>query len=120
MNIQLQQLFGIWRHTNVNIIIDFNLKQVNYGKDVTQAMFTIYQREPENKIYYEWQGAVEILNHQNDIPEIIITDIIKTEQKPEYENLKIWSFTPSEMYLELGNGDRICFNKLGTILVNQI
>lgn len=115
MNIQLQQLFGTWRHTNENILIDFNMRQVNHGENVTQAMFTIYQREPENKIHYEWQGAVEILNPENDIPEIIISNIIKTAEKPEYENLKIWSLAPDEMYLELGNGDRILFNKLGHI-----
>jgi hypothetical protein len=115
MNIQLHQILGTWRHTNGNLLIDFNIRQVNYGEDVTQAMFTIYQREPENKIHYEWQGAVEILNHENDIPEIIINDIIKTEEKPEYEKLKIWSFTLGEMYLELGNGDRVIFTKLGTI-----
>ena len=115
MNVQLHQLLGTWRHLNNNTIIDFNLRSKNFGENTAKAMFTIFQREPENKTLYEWQGAVEILNHENDLPEIIINDIIKTEQQPEYENLKIWSFTPSEMYLELGNGDRICFNKLGTI-----
>nr|WP_315167469.1 hypothetical protein [uncultured Flavobacterium sp.] len=116
MKIQLHQILGTWRHTNGNLLIDFNIRQVNYGEDVTQAMFTIYQREPENKIHYEWHGAVKVLNHnENDLTEIIISDIIKTEEKPEYENLKIWSLAPDEMYLELGNGHRVFFNKLGTI-----
>ncbi|RVT75325.1 hypothetical protein EOD40_11205 [Flavobacterium sufflavum] len=115
MNIELHQILGTWRHTNGNILIDFNIRHVNHGENVARAMFTIYQREPESKIHYEWHGAVEIVNHENDISEIVISEIVKTEEKPEYENLKIWSIEPGEMYLELGNGDRILFRKLGNI-----
>lgn len=115
MNILLHQVLGTWRHTNGNILIDFSIRHVNHGENVTQAMFTIYQREPENKIHYEWHGAVGIVNHENDISEIVISEINKTEEKSEYENLKIWSVEPDEMVLELGNGDRILFGKLGNI-----
>jgi hypothetical protein len=115
MNIELHQILGTWRHLNGNILTDFNIRQVNHGKNCTKAMFTIYQREPENKIFYEWHGGVAIINHENDLPEIVISNIAKTEEKSEYENLRIWSFTPTEMYLQLGNGDRILFNKLGNI-----
>lgn len=116
MVVQLEQLLGTWRHTNGNIIIDFNIRNNNIGQDATKAMFTIYQREPQNQTHYEWHGEIEIINSQNDLPRIQINNIHKTEDKPEYENLSIWMFTPpNEMFLELGNGDRICFNKLGTI-----
>lgn len=116
MNIELHQILGTWRHTNGNILIDFNVRQVNFGENVTQAMFTIYEREPENKIHYEWHGHIEIINYENELPEISISEIVRTEEKPEYENLKIWLFNaPGEMYLELGNSNRILFNKLGNI-----
>ncbi len=116
MTIQLQQILGTWRHTNGNIIIDFNIRSKNCGDEVTKAMFTIFQREPENKILYEWHGEVEISNNDNDLPIIQINHIHRTEERPEYENLKIWMLhPPSEMFIELGNGDRILFNKLGTI-----
>lgn len=116
MNIELHQISGTWRHTNENLLIDFNIRQVNHGENLTQGMFTIYEREPENKIHYEWHGVIEIVNRENDIPEISISKIVRTEEKPEYENLKIWMFrSPGEMFLELGTGDRILFNKLGNI-----
>lgn len=116
MNVELHQILGTWRYANGNILIDFNIRQVNHGENGSRAMFTIYQREPENKIHYEWHGEVEILNSENNLPEIVISNIVKTEEKPEYENLKIWMFNvPGEMYIELGNGDRILFNKLGNV-----
>lgn len=37
MNIELQQLFGIWRHTHGDIIIDFNLRQVD--NDINSQQF---------------------------------------------------------------------------------
>lgn len=45
MVVQLEQVLGTWRHTNGNIIIDFNIRSKNFGEEVTKAMFTIYQRE---------------------------------------------------------------------------
>lgn len=116
MEVQLEQVLGTWRHTNGEIIIDFNIRSKNFGEQVTKAMFTIYQREPENKIHYEWHGEIEIVNSEGNLPKIQINEIHKSEDKPEYENLSIWMFTaPNEIFLELGNGDRIRFNKLGTI-----
>lgn len=116
MEVQLEQVLGTWRHTNGEILIDFNIRNKNFGETVTKAMFTIYQREPENKIHYEWHGEIEIVNSEGNLPKIQINEIHKTEEKPEYENLSIWLFTaPNEMYLQLGNGDRILFNKLGNI-----
>lgn len=116
MVVQLEQVLGTWRHTNGDIIIDFNIRNNNIGQDAIKAMFTIYQREPQNQINYEWHGEVEIVNSENDLPRIQINSINKTEDKPEYQNLTIWMFiSPNKMFLQLGNGDRICFNKLGTI-----
>lgn len=118
MNIQLQQILGTWRHTNGNIIIDFNIRSKNFGEEVTKAMFTIYNSEPENNILYEWHGELELINSEIEQPKVQINTISKTEDKPEYENLSIWMFTaPNEMYLQLGNGDRIRFNKLGAIFI---
>ena len=114
MNVQLKQVLGTWRHTNGNVIIDFNIRREN--NDSAKGMFTIYQREPEHTIHYEWHGNIEILNQDHELPTIIISKINKTEDKPEYENLKIWMFTnPGEMFLELGNGDKILFKMLGNI-----
>ena len=116
MNIQLQQILGTWRHVNGDIIIDFNIRGNNFGEEVTKAMFTIYKSVPDNNIIYEWHGEIEIINSENELPKIHINEIHKTVDKPEYENLSIWMFTaPNEMFIELGNGDRILFNKLGTI-----
>lgn len=116
MKVNLNQLLGTWRHINGDIIIDFNIRNKNLGEEVTKAMLTIYEREPQNIIHYEWHGEIEINNSDNEPPIIKINRIQKTEERPEYENLKIWMFTtPNEMFLELGNGDRVLFNKLGTI-----
>lgn len=116
MEVQLHQILGIWRHTNENVLIDFNIRRDNNDVNYAKAMFTIYEREPENKIHYEWHGVIEIENRDNELPRIGISKINKTESKPEYENLQIWMFmVPGEMVLELGNGDRILFQILGNI-----
>lgn len=116
MYIKLSQITGTWRHTNNNILIDFYIRSEDFGEDNTRAMFTIYQGSPESKIHYEWHGFIRIINSENELPKIEINEIHKTEEKPEYENLTIWMFTtPNEMFIELGNGDKILFNKLGTI-----
>lgn len=115
MEVYLEQILGTWRHINGNIIIDFNIRNKNFGEEFTKAMFTIYQREPQNQIIYEWHAEIEIVNSEGSLPKIQINEIHKTDEKPEYENLTIWMYaTPTEMFLQLGNGDRICFNKLGT------
>lgn len=116
MNVQLKQVLGTWRHTNGNVIIDFNIRRENNDVNSAKAMFTIYQREPEHKIHYEWHGIIQIENQDNELPTIVISNINHTENRSEYENLKIWMFTiPGEMYLELGNGDKILFQMLGNI-----
>lgn len=115
MNIQLQQIVGTWRHVNGDILIDFHIRSISFGEEFTRAMFTIYNSEPENNILFEWHGEIEIINSANELPKIQINEIHRTGDKPEYENLSIWMFTaPNEMYLQLGNGDRVLFKKLGT------
>lgn len=114
MNIQTEQLYGIWRHKHKGVITDFNIRKYDKDHHTGLSLFTIFSwTESGSRISYEWQGAVSIKNYSDQISNIEIGHIEYTEDKPEYQNLKIWHFTANAMILEFGNGKRIEFQKLG-------
>ncbi|WP_432670507.1 hypothetical protein [Flavobacterium sp. SM2513] len=112
MEIQIQQLFGIWRNENGNVITDFNIHQFDNNHNMARAMFTIYNPEKDNKIIYEWHGKFGIINYQNELSKIEFNEIFKSEDLPQYENIRIWTLDNSQLIIALGNGERIIFNKL--------
>lgn len=114
MNIEIEQLYGVWRHEHNGVITDFNIRKYYEENGRGLSLFTIYNwEEAGSKISYEWQGAVSIQNYPDEISDILVGNIKSTEDKPEYQNLKIWHFTPTYMILEFGNGQRVEFQKLG-------
>ena len=113
MDIQIQQLFGIWRNTNGEIVTDFNIHQSDDSYNIARSMFTIYNPKEDNKIIYEWHGKFNILNHKNELSEIEFKEIFKSEDLPQYESLKICSLDNTQMTIQLGSGERVIFNKLG-------
>lgn len=108
MQIETNQLVGTWRHVHQNIFTDFTIWNSD-GQH--KAMFTIYEREPENKTNHEWHGRVEVVNTE-DLPVIEISDIKFTDENPEYQNLVIWQISNETLTLQLGSGAKLLLNKL--------
>jgi hypothetical protein len=116
MDIQLEQLYGIWRNEKNNVIMDLNVRRYNEHSHKGFSLFTIYRRnQDDSKIIYEWQGVPEIINYSNQISDINILDIQQTEDNPIYQNLKIWEYTNKKMILEFGDGSKKEFVKLDNI-----
>ncbi|MGK0387128.1 MAG: hypothetical protein ACI849_001749 [Patiriisocius sp.] len=114
MNIEIEQLYGTWRHEHNGVITDFNIRKYDEDHHTGISLFTIFSwTESGSKINYEWQGAASIQNYPDQISDIVIGKMEYTENKPEYQNLKIWHFTADAMILEFGNGQRVEFQKLG-------
>jgi aspartate 1-decarboxylase len=111
---ELEEILGIWRSTNGDIILDFNIRTYNPESGKGLSLFTIYGKDVNgNKVGYEWQGAVaDLIDNGDSTFTISIEQMIKTEDKPEYQNLKVWLFTNKVLTLELGNGDRVDFDRL--------
>lgn len=114
MNIDLKELYGIWRHTHNEIITDFNVRIYDEHHHTGLSMFTIFKwTDDGSKTIYEWQGVPEVLNYPDQISDINLFHLKSTEANPTYENLKIWHFTKDLMILEFGDGSRVEFQKLG-------
>ena len=111
---ELKEILGIWRSTNGDIILDFNIRKYNPESEKGLSLFTIYGKDVNgNKVGYEWQGAVVgLIDNGDSTFTISVEQMIKTEDKPEYQNLKVWMLSDNVMTLELGNGDRVDFDKL--------
>lgn len=108
MEVQTSHLVGTWRHIHQNVFIDFTVwNSDGYHK----AIFTIYEREPENKTNYEWHGQIEVVNTQ-DLPLIDISNIKFTENKSEYQTLTIWDVSEESITLQLESGDKLVFTRL--------
>lgn len=114
MNIELEQLYGVWRHEYNDVITDFNVRPYDEIHHKGLSMFTIYRwTNGGSQIIYEWHGVPEIINYLTQISDINIHHIQKTEDNPKYQNLKIWHFADNLMILEFGDGSRVEFQKLG-------
>lgn len=114
MNIQIEQLYGIWRHEYDEVITDFNIRVYNKAHHTGYSIFTVYKWQKDgSKIIYEWQAIPEIINYPYNISDINLNHLVSTEENQRYQNLKIWHFTADYMILELGDGSRIEFQKLG-------
>ena len=111
---ELKEILGIWRSTNGDIILDFNIRTYNPESGKGLSLFTIYGKDVNgNKVGYEWQGAVvDLIDNGDSTFSISVEQMIKTEDKPEYQNLKVWMLSGKIMTLELGNGDRVIFQRI--------
>lgn len=104
---ELKEILGIWRSANGDIILDFNIRTYNSKSGKGLSLFTIYGKDVNgNKVGYEWQGAVVgLIDNGDSTFTISVAQMIKTEDKPEYQNLKVWMLSDVGMTLELGNGN---------------
>jgi len=114
MNIQLEQLYGIWRHEHNGVITDFNVRVYDEQHHTGISMFTVFRwTDDGSEIIHEWHGVPEIVNYPDQISDINLHHLISTEENLTYQNLKIWHFTNNLMILEFGDGSRVEFSKLG-------
>ena len=111
MKIEIEQLYGVWRHVNGNIFTDITFRKYDEKIHKGFSRFTIYKYD-SREIIYEWQGVPKIVNYPDKISAININYIQYTKNKPEYQNIKIWHFTAELMILEFGDGQRIEFKKI--------
>jgi len=111
---ELKEILGVWRSTNGKIIIDFNVRTFDPKNKKGLSFFTIYGIDSDgNEVGYEWQGAIVDLIENNDTTYTLqIEEMIYSEDKPEYQSLKIWMLLEDSIILELGNGDKVQFQKL--------
>lgn len=121
MNIQIESLIGLWRARFDNDIIDM-LVGYRDDRESVWCLFTFYEQAEEAVIYFEWKGTIQILNQDNELSQILITDIREYQNQKEdirdkdYQFLKkirIWSFNENEMYLKFENRVPLSFQKLG-------
>ncbi len=111
MKIEMEQLYGVWRNVHGNIYTDISFRKYDEKVDKGFSIFTIYKYD-SREIIYEWQGVPSIINYPDNISDININYIKYTENKPEYQNIKIWHFEADLMILEFGDGRKIEFKKL--------
>jgi len=111
MNIEIEQLYGVWRHIHGNIYTDFNIRRYDEKVHKGFSIFTIYNND-DRKIIYEWQGVPRIVNYPDKLTDINIDYLQCTENMSNYQDIKIWHFTPQFMVLEFGNGQKVEFNKI--------
>ncbi|WP_127138019.1 hypothetical protein [Flagellimonas oceanensis] len=111
---ELKDILGIWRCINEGITIDFNIRMFDPKHGKGRSLFTIYGTDAKgNKVWYEWQGAVvDLISNPDTTFTIQIDNINYTEDKPEYQSLKVWMLLENSIILELANGDRVEFQKL--------
>ncbi|WP_339725225.1 hypothetical protein [Maribacter stanieri] len=111
---RLQELFGVWRHMHGGVITDFAIRHFDDKTGKGMSRFGIHGVDKVgNEIDYAWEGAITTLTDNGDTTfSIPINKMNKTEDKPEYQDLKVWMLTDMVMTLELGNGERVDFNRL--------
>ena len=79
MNIELEQLYGTWRHKNGEAITDIAFRFYESKTNKGYSLFTIFNwTEEGSNIIYEWQGIPEIVNHKNNISDIKSIELINT------------------------------------------
>ena len=111
---KLKELFGVWRHIHGEVITDFAIRPFDDKTGKGLSRFGIHGIDQlGNVIDYAWEGAIiDLIDNGDTTFTMVIEQMTKTEDKPEYQNLKVWMFSNKEMTLELGNGVRVDFKRL--------
>jgi|GEM_PF-3452793 len=112
MEVKTEQLYGLWRFKDDNIVIDFYVRQFVERTQTGLSFFTVYFiLNGEQKMDYEWQGIPGVLNTPNDLASIEINNLTASETDSKYQDIKIWSFEINQMTLQFGDGSRREFQK---------
>lgn len=111
---KLQELFGVWRHIQGEVITDFAIRPFDVKSGKGMSRFGIHGVvENGNALDYAWEGVIVGLNDNGDGTFTIEIKQIKfTEDKPEYQELKVWMLANNLLTLEFGNGERVDFDRL--------
>lgn len=112
MEVKIEQLYGLWRFKDDNIVIDFYVRQFVERTQTGLSFFTVYYKvNGELKMDYEWQGSPTVLNTPNDLASIEINNLTASETDSKYQVIKIWSFEGNQMTLQFGDSTRLEFQK---------
>lgn len=121
MNIQLENIIGLWRAQVDNDIVDMLVRYAD-DRESVWCLFTYYEQAEEAIIYFEWRGTIQILNQENELSQILITNIREYQNQREeirdkdfqfLKEIRIWSFNEDEMYLKFEDRVPLPFQKLG-------
>ncbi len=111
---ELEEIYGTWRHQHNNIITDFRVRPFDSVRGTGLSFFTIYGEDKNgNALNYEWQGGITGLSeNENSTFDILIDSLIYTEDTPNYQNLKIYMIMDDTMILEFEDGQHVNFTKI--------
>lgn len=114
MEIRLEQLLGLWRFTEANLIIDFYVRQFDERIQRGLSFFTVYVIAGDNQgINYEWQGVPSLVNTPDELMVIQIDNLNASIAESRYQDITIWNFEANQMTLKFGDGTRLMFQKMG-------
>lgn len=114
MEIQLEQLLGLWRFTEGNLIIDFYVRQFDERIQRGLSFFTAYATAGDDQgINYEWQGVPSLVNTPDELTVIQIDNLNASMADSRYQDITIWSFEDDQMTLQFGDEARLTFQKMG-------
>ncbi|MFK7832100.1 MAG: hypothetical protein AB8B52_02375 [Winogradskyella sp.] len=110
----LKDIYGIWRHVHGDVVTDFAVRVFDVKTNKGRSRFGIHGKDENgNVIDYAWEGVIVGLNDNGDGTFTIEIEQIKfTEDKPKYQELKIYMLAGNVMMLELANGDMVEFEKI--------
>lgn len=111
---ELKDIYGIWRHVHGDIITDFAVRVFDKKTGKGLSRFGSHGKDDKgNVIDYAWEAIIVGLNDNGDGTFTIVIEQMKsTEDKPEYQELKVWVLADNVMTLELENGDRVDFDRI--------
>jgi hypothetical protein len=111
---ELEEIYGTWRHEHKNIITDFRIRTFDSKRGTGLSFFTIYGEDENGKAFnYEWQGGITgLAENENSTFNILIDSIIFTENNPKYQNIKIYMIIDDTMILEFEDGQQVSFTKI--------
>ncbi|WP_223550533.1 hypothetical protein [Aestuariivivens sp. NBU2969] len=111
---ELKDIYGVWRHSHGNVITDFAIRTFNNDTGRGLSRFGIHGTDDAgNQIDYAWEGAIKgIVDNQDGTFNITVEGIRFSVDKPQYQELKVWMLMDEVMTLELGNGDRVDFERI--------
>lgn len=111
---ELKDIYGTWRHVHGDVITDFTVRVFNAKTGKGLSRFGIQGKDDNgNAIDYAWEGVFVGLDDNVDGTFTIEIEQLKfTEDKPEYQELKVWMLANNLLTLELGNGERVDFDRL--------
>lgn len=114
MEVHLEELLGLWRFTEGNLITDFYVRQFDDRIQRGLSFFTVYSIAGDCQgINYEWQGVPSTVNTPDELTVIQIDNLNASEAESKYQDITIWKFENNQITLQFGDGARLTFQKMG-------